>query len=89
MGPVLISFHRSPAHRTDRWQKVGACSFRTLLHNDRQNLWYDLPCFPNQNCVANANILFRNKILIMQSRAGHRSTGEPDRLQYCFGKQGR
>ncbi|KAF5034080.1 hypothetical protein DSECCO2_599960 [anaerobic digester metagenome] len=76
---VVITRHRMPA---------GGADFRQMIHrhspvlNHREYLWDDLAGLAHQHNVANGNLLFVDKILIVQHRAGNGRACQRDRLKH-------
>ena len=76
---VLILFYLRAANRTLARQEVRYCIFRTLGKVNFQNFRNDLTGFSNQDCITNADIPLRDKVLIVQRGIGHRSSRQPNR----------
>ena len=70
VGPVLVPFHRGSADRADLGQEVGLRPLGPLLPYHRQHLGDDLPRLAHQDGVPNADVLFGDKVLVVESGVG-------------------
>ena len=78
VGPVLVPGHRRPAHRADGGQQVGDSPLGALLLHHGHNLRDDLPRLLHDHPVPDADILFRNKVLVVEGGVGDGGARQPD-----------
>ena len=78
---VLVPHHLRAADRAALRQCVGLCVRRPLVRHHRHDLGNDLPRLANQYCVADADILLGDIVLIVQGGIGHGGTRQTHRLQ--------
>ena len=84
---VRIPAHRRTADRTVIRDMIGLCSLRTLFRHDRDDLRNNFPRLLDNNGVTDANIFFRNKVLIVQCGICDCCARQTHRRQVCFGGQ--
>ena len=85
MGSILIPLHWRAANRADFWEKIGLYFPRALFQNNGQHFRNNLSSLAHQNGVTNANILFRDKILIVKGGVCDCSTRQAHRSEYRLG----
>ena len=85
MGSILVPNHRGAADRAVVGQSIGSTVCWPELLLDRDDLRNDLPCFLDQYGISDADILFRNKILIVERSIGNGGSGQAHRLHYRLG----
>ena len=86
-GTVLIPDHRRAANRANFRQPVRLRTRRTLVKFHLQDFRNDLPRLADFHRVANANVLFRDEILVVQGGIGHGGARQPDRANHCLRRQ--
>ena len=70
---------RCAAGRTDCRYPVRLCVLRVM--DDADDLRDDVAGFPHLNGIADAEAELADEILVVEGRAGHRRTGEEDRVE--------
>ena len=85
VGPVLVPFHRGPAHGACLGQEIGPAVRRALVQHHGQHLRDDLPRLAHQHCVPDADVLVGDKVLVVQRGAGDGGARQTHRLQHRLG----
>ena len=76
---VLVAHDRRAADRAAARQLVGHSIRRALVQLDLKNFGDDLPCLPDLDRVTDADVLFRDEILIVERRGCDRRPGQMHR----------
>ena len=87
VGAVLVPCHRRSADRACGGQEIRFGPLRAFLLEHRDDLRDDLPRLLDQHCVANADILFGDKILVVQGGVGDGGACKANRLYNCLGRK--
>ena len=86
-GPVLIPDHRRAAHRTHGGHPVGHRLRRTPVQQHLHHLGDDLPCLLHHHCVAYADVLLLDIVLVVEAGGGDGGPRQADRLHHHLGGQ--
>ena len=84
---VLVPDHRRAADRAHLRQGVGLRPLRALRQIHGQNLRDDLSRLLHQHRISDADVLFRDEILIVEGSTGHGGARQTHRGQYRLGRQ--
>ena len=84
---VLVPDHRRAADRAHLRQGVGLRPLRALCQIHGQNLRDDLSRLLHQHRISDADILFRDEILIVEGSIGDGGARQANRGQHCLGRQ--
>ena len=87
VGPILVAGHRRAAHRALLRQVVGLRPLRALLLQHLHNLRNDLSRLLYQHSISDADVLFRDEILIVKGGACDGGAGQTHRLHYGLRRQ--
>ena len=88
-APVLVGFaHRmAAAHRTDGRELEGLCRFRPLLENNFDDLRDDVAGALHDDGIADADVLARDLVLVVQRRVRDDNAADRNRLELCDRRQ--
>ena len=84
---VLIPHHRRAAHGANLRQGIGLRPLGALRHIHGQDLRDNLPRLLNQHRVSDADVLFRDEVLVVQGGVGNGGARQPHRGQHRFRRQ--
>ena len=84
---VLVPDHRRAADRAHLRQGVGLRPLRALRQIHGQNLRDDLSRLLHQHRISDADVLFRDEILIVEGSTGDGGARQTHRGQYRLGRQ--
>ena len=84
-GPVLVPQDSGPADGTGFRQAVGLRVLGTLLQDHAQYLRDDLPRFADAQGIPDADILFRDEILVVEGGVHHRGARQAHRVEDRLG----
>ena len=84
---ALLAIHMRRAHRAAHRHLEYLRVTRTAVGNDRDHLGNHVAGTPDDDGVANANVLAANLVLVMQRRVGHCHSADEHRSEPCHRRQ--
>ena len=85
VGAVLVPDHRRAAHRAGLRHAVGHSPLRPLFRHHPDDLRDDLPRLLHDDRIPDADVLFRDIVLVVQGGVGHGGARQPHRRHHRLG----